>query len=33
MKETAAASVTREELHLREIVMRGYRRSDGLYEV
>lgn len=25
--------VTREALHLRRITMRGYRRSDGLYEV
>ena len=25
--------VTREELHFRRIDMRGYRRSDGLYEV
>lgn len=25
--------VTREELHLRQIEMRGWRRSDGLYEV
>lgn len=29
----AAAEVTREELHLRRIDMRGFRRSDGLYEV
>jgi hypothetical protein len=28
-----APDVTREELHLRQIDMRGYRRSDGLYEV
>lgn len=27
------ASVTREELHLRRIEMRGFRRSDGLYEI
>lgn len=27
------AEVTREELHFRRIDMRGYRRSDGLYEV
>lgn len=27
------ASVTREELHFRRIDMRGYRRSDGLFEV
>lgn len=27
------ASVTREELHLRSIEMRGFRRSDGLYEI
>ena len=27
------AGVTREELHFRRIDMRGYRRSDGLYEV
>ena len=26
-------AVTREELHLRRIEMRGYRRSDGLYEI
>lgn len=26
-------SVTRDELHFRRIDMRGYRRSDGLYEV
>jgi hypothetical protein len=26
-------SVSREELHFRRIDMRGYRRSDGLYEV
>jgi len=25
--------ITREELHVRRIEMRGYRRSDGLYEV
>lgn len=25
--------VTREELHLRQIEMRGYRRNDGLFEV
>lgn len=29
----AEAEVTREELHFRRIDMRGYRRSDGLYEV
>jgi hypothetical protein len=28
-----AASVTREELHLRRIDLRGWRRSDGLFEV
>jgi hypothetical protein len=27
------AEITREELHFRRIDMRGYRRSDGLYEV
>ena len=27
------ANVTREELHFRRIDMRGYRRSDGLFEV
>ena len=27
------AAATREELHFRRIDMRGYRRSDGLYEV
>jgi hypothetical protein len=27
------ASIAREELHFRRIDMRGYRRSDGLYEV
>src|SRR5438552_1620412 len=27
------AAITREELHHRRIEMRGYRRSDGLYEV
>ena len=26
-------AVTREELHFRRIDMRGWRRSDGLYEV
>ena len=26
-------SVDREELHLRRIEMRGYRRSDGLYDI
>jgi hypothetical protein len=32
--DTAAGSeVTREELHFRRIDMRGYRRSDGLFEV
>lgn len=29
----AEAEVTREELHHRRIDMRGFRRSDGLYEV
>lgn len=29
----ADADVTREELHFRRIDMRGYRRSDGLFEV
>ena len=29
----AGAVVTREELHFRRIDMRGFRRSDGLYEV
>lgn len=29
----AAANIVREELHCRRIEMRGYRRSDGLYEV
>lgn len=36
MPESASsggAPVTREELHERRINMRGYRRSDGLYEV
>jgi hypothetical protein len=35
MTQTAAAApeVTREEMHFRRIDMRGYRRSDGLYEV
>src|SRR5258706_4962763 len=28
-----APEVTREEMHFRRIDMRGYRRSDGLYEV
>jgi hypothetical protein len=28
-----ALEVTREEIHFRRIDMRGYRRSDGLYEV
>lgn len=28
-----SACVTRQELHLRRIEMRGFRRSDGLYEV
>jgi hypothetical protein len=28
-----SSAATREELHLRRIDMRGYRRSDGLYEV
>jgi hypothetical protein len=27
------SDVTREELHFRRINMRGYRRSDGLFEV
>lgn len=31
--EPADAGVTREELHFRRIDMRGYRRSDGLFEV
>lgn len=30
---SANDSVTREELHLRRIDMRGFRRSDGLFEV
>jgi hypothetical protein len=29
----AAGVVTREELHLRRIELRGFRRSDGLFEV
>lgn len=29
----ATPAVTRDELHFRRIDMRGYRRSDGLYEV
>jgi hypothetical protein len=29
----APSEVTREEMHFRRIDMRGYRRSDGLYEV
>ena len=29
----ARPDVTREEMHLRRIDMRGYRRSDGLFEV
>jgi hypothetical protein len=28
-----SAEVTREELHFRRIDMRGYRRSDGLFEI
>ena len=31
--EPMDADVTREELHFRRIDMRGYRRSDGLFEV
>lgn len=30
---SVSAEVTREELHFRRIDMRGWRRSDGLYEV
>ncbi len=30
---TASAPVTRKEIHFRRIDMRGYERSDGLYEV
>jgi len=30
---TDAPAVTRQEMHFRRIDMRGYRRSDGLYEV
>lgn len=30
---TAETAITREELHFRRIDMRGFRRSDGLYEV
>jgi hypothetical protein len=33
MPEAPDPSTTREELHLRRIDMRGYKRSDGLYEV
>jgi hypothetical protein len=33
MPSPADAAVTREELHFRRIDMRGYRRSDGLFEV
>jgi len=29
----SAAEITREELHFRRIDMRGYKRSDGLFEV
>lgn len=29
----ASEGITREELHLRKIDMRGYKRSDGLFEV
>ncbi|KVR46466.1 DUF2889 domain-containing protein [Burkholderia multivorans] len=31
--DTAQQDVTREEIHHRQIDMRGYRRSDGLFEV
>ena len=31
-QESAAETITREEIHQRQIDMRGYRRSDGLYE-
>jgi len=31
--EAACGAVTREELHLRRIDFRGFRRSDGLFEV
>lgn len=31
--KTVDADVTREELHFRRIDMRGFRRSDGLFEV
>jgi hypothetical protein len=31
--QAAANDVARDELHLRRIEMRGFRRSDGLYEV
>ncbi|MBU9455811.1 DUF2889 domain-containing protein [Burkholderia multivorans] len=31
--DTARQDVTREEIHHRQIDMRGYRRSDGLFEV
>lgn len=31
--DVAQCAVTREELHFRSIEMRGFRRSDGLYEV
>ncbi|EMH3354943.1 DUF2889 domain-containing protein, partial [Burkholderia multivorans] len=31
--DTAQEDVTREEIHHRQIDMRGYRRSDGLFEV
>lgn len=33
MSSSPAAATTREELHFRRIDMRGFRRSDGLYEV
>jgi len=33
MPSAAHGGVTREELHFRRIDMRGYRRSDGLFEV
>jgi hypothetical protein len=33
MPSSSAAPITREELHFRRIDMRGFRRSDGLYEV
>ena len=33
MDADEGSAVTKEELHFRRIDMRGYRRSDGLFEV